>query len=245
MKVYRISTFVTLTLACTLALCESSYSAVVLDQIGEVNAYVFAAPPGPSPSQIFTDFPSYDCMVLEDFTVSTTELTLTQVSALFRAQGGFGSFQAVQGYSLNIFSAANLAATSLSGDVASLMMVAGSGAAVTRIVDGGGGGEYGLVSLDVTIALPSAGTYWVGMSPMSTLAATGQFFLMNSGATGVVTPGNANGKLANPGLGLGSGALSSPNLNYAYSVTAVPEPAAVMLWIIGGFGWLSRRRRSR
>ncbi len=225
------------------AVWGSSQAAVVLNQIGDVNAYAFEAAPGPSPSQIFTDFSGYDTMVLEDFTVLSSELQLTQVSALFRAQGGFVAFQGVQGYSLNVFSSSALAATSLTGDVASLMVNAGTGASVHEVV--GGGGEYGLVSLAVNVPLPSAGTYWIGISPVSAHSVTGQFLLQNSGATGAVTPGNANAKLANPGGQLGLGTLSSTNLDYAYAVTAVPEPHVAALPVLAGLGWLLRRRRIR
>lgn len=239
----KITTFASLTLIC--ALCGSSEGAVVLNQIGDVDAYLFGAPPGPTPSQIFTDFPSYDCTLLEDFTVTSSELTIIRVSALFRAQGGFSSFADVQGYDLNIFSAANLAATSLAGDVASQVVLAAFGAEVTQVVDASGSDEYGLVSLEMDIALPSAGTYWLGVSPRSAVAATGQFLLMNSGATGAVTPGNANAQLANPGEGLGAGVLSALNLDYAYSISAVPEPAVSMLWALAGCAWLCRRQRAR
>ena len=233
-----------MTFAWGFTLFGTAGGAVVLNQIGDVSAYDFGAAPGPTLSQMFADFPDYDCTVLEDFTVSSTELRITQVSALFRAQAGFISFQNIQGYYLNFFSSPELAATSLTGDVASVVISPGSGAAVTQIIDNAGPYEYGLVSFSVNIPLPSAGNYWVGVSPKSSVT-TDQFFLLNSGATGALTPGNANGKWANPGLGFGEGALVAKNLNYAYAVTAVPEPATITLWIIGSCGWLCRRQRVR
>jgi len=233
-----------MTLALGVTLCGTAGGAVVLNQIGDVSAYVFGAAPGPTLSQIFPDFPDYDCTVLEDFTVSSAELRLTQVAALFRAQAGFISFQNIQGYYLNFFSTPDLAATRLTGDVGSVMISPGSGASVTQIIDNAGPYEYGLVSLNVDIPMPSAGNYWVGVSLKSTVT-TDQFFLMNSGATGAVTPGNANGIWANPGLGFEAGALVAKNLDYAYAVTAVPEPATITLWILGSCGWLCRRQRVR
>jgi hypothetical protein len=219
-------------------------AAVVLNQIGDANAYLYDALPGPTPSQIFTDFPSYDCTVLEDFTLTGTELRITQVSVLFRAQGGFISFQQIQSYYLNFFSDPGLAATTLTGDVASFEITPGSGATVTQVIDGSGTYEYGLVSLNVDVAMPSAGNYWVGVSPKAPVSA-GQFLVMNSGATGAVTTGNANGKLANPADGFGAGTLTSTNLDYAYTVVIVPEPNAAALWLIGIFGGLWLRRRVR
>ena len=230
--------------ACVLALTLGAtlgpaVGAVVLDQIGDVGTYNFQAAPGPTPSQIFTDFSGYDTAVIEDFTVSASDLKITNISALFRAQGGYLQFQNVQGYALNFFSQSALAATSLTGDIASLLVLSGTGASVAQVH--GGGGEYGMVSLAVNVSLPAAGTYWVGVSPVSANSVTGQFLLLNSGAA---SSGNMNAKLANPGEGFGLGAISPLNLDYAYSVTAVPEPAASALVILGGFGWLCRHRRS-
>ena len=216
--------------------------AVVMNQIGNAAAYDFTAGSLPSPSQIFTDFANFDCAVLEDFTVDSSELGIGQVSGLFKAEGGFASFQDVDGFELNIFSDVNLAATSLTGNIASLVLVAGSGASVVQVIDSSGNGEYGLVNLNVNILLPSAGTYWLAISPKS-LNATGQFLIPNGGASGDVTPGNANAMFANPGLGFGLGALSPLNLDYAYSVTAVPEPGSVGLWFSAGLGLCVRRRR--
>ena len=48
-----------------------------------------------------------------------------------------------------------------------------------------------------------------------------------------------------PGGQLGLGALSSTNLDYAYAVTAVPEPHVAALPVLAGLGWLLRRRRIR
>lgn len=242
MKTDRVATCAKIALACGAILPGSA--AVVLNQIGDVNTYLFDTAPGPTPSQIFTDFPSYDCTVLEDFTLTGTELQITQVSVLFRAQGGFISFQQIQSYYLNFFSDPGLAATTLTGNVASFEITPGAGATVTQVIDGTGTYEYGLVTLNVDIAMPSAGNYWVGVSPKTAVSA-GQFLLMNNGATGAVTPGNANGKLANPEQGFGGSSLASTNLDYAFYINGIPEPATVTLWIIGGCGWLCRRRRVR
>ncbi len=244
MKTYRIATCVMVALACGATFPGSAGGAVVLNQIGDVAAYDFGVSPGPTLSQVFPDFPDFDCTVLEDFTITGSELRISHVSALFRAQAGFITFQDIQGYYLNFFSIPDLAATSLTGDVASIVISPGAGASVTPVADSSGTYEYGLVSLNVDIPMPSAGNYWVGLSLKSSVT-TDQFLLMHSGAVGVVTPGNANGRLANPGLGLGAGALSGLNRDYAYALTTAPEPGSVMLSIIAACGWLCRRRRTR
>lgn len=228
-----------------LALAASSAwsnAAMVLDQIGNVSTYNLNAGSGPTPSQVFTDFPDFSSIVLEDFTVTADELEITDVAALFRAQGGFAKFGDVDGFALEIFSNPSLAATGLGGDVANLVFVAGSGTSVTQVMDSGGSFEYGLVSLETSVFLPGAGQYWIGVAPVAASSVAGQFRLMNSGASSPVTPGGADARLANPGDGFGLGTLSIVNLDHAYSVTAVPEPVSAAL-ALAGCGMLLRRKR--
>lgn len=222
---------------------EVSRAAFVIDQIGTVASYDLNSGPGPTPSQIFTDFPDYSCMVLEDFAVTAEQLEVTHVSALFRAQGGFVGFQSVNAYALSFFSDPALASVGLSGDIASLMVLSGAGVTVTPVIDGGGTHEYGLVSLNVNVLLPSAGQYWVGLSPVSASSVSGQFLLLNSGAADPMSAGNAISRFANPGDGFGLGEISAINLDHAYSVTAIPEPSFELLAIPCVFGWLYRRKR--
>ncbi len=241
MKTNRIPAFLVALLANAAFLSDSAKGAVVLDLIGDVNAYTFGVQP--TPGQMFTDFPTFNCTVLEDFAVSSSELVITRVSVLFQAQGGFASFRGVEGYELNLYSLPGQAGASLTGDVASQLVTAG--ATVTQVVDPGGSGEYGLVSLDVNIALPEAGTYWLGVSPRSAVAVTGQFLVANANASGTPTVGDGSAELANPGLGFGVGALSALDADYAYAITAIPEPGMFTLWLLGGAGFLLRRRPAR
>lgn len=223
---------------------EVARATVVLNQIGNPASYEFNGGLDSSPSQIFTDFPSFDSGVLEDFAVTSDQLELASVSVLFHSQGGFRSFDDVDGYQLNIFSDVDLAGASLFGDITHLLVLTGSGASVSQIIDSGSGNEYGLVTLDVDISLPSAGTYWVGVSPKSALSATGQFLIPFGGATGSVTGGNADARLANPSEGFGLGSLSTLNEDYAYSVTTVPEPGYLPFLLIGGSALCLHRRRT-
>lgn len=216
--------------------------ALVLNQVGDTGAYNFATMPGFAPSQIFTDFPAFDCAVLEDFNARGSELKISHVSVLFRAESGYTSFEAVQGYAVNFFSDAALAAGGLTGDVASLVIVAGSGAAVTQVADGSGAHEYGLVDLEMAISLPAAGQYWIGVSPIASSTTVGQFFVQSSNES---LPAPANAMLANPGLGFGGGALAPLANHYAYSVTAVPEPGAVLLGMVALCGCVCSRRIAR
>ncbi|MCX6866832.1 MAG: hypothetical protein NTV46_11575 [Verrucomicrobia bacterium] len=237
----RIFIWVALTLACGTGLSGTAVGAVVMEQIGDATVYNFETPPGPLASQLFPDFPDYDCSVLDDFTVTTDFLTITRIAALFSAQAGFASFLNVQNYTVYIFSADNLATGNLTANVACVMQSTDHDVSVVEINHSD---QYGLVNLVVNIALPTAGTYWVGVTPKSSVPED-KFFLLNNGATGAVTTGNANAQLANPGLGFGVGALSLLKVDAAYTVTVVPEPAAITLWIAGGCALLCRRRRAR
>ena len=217
-------------------------AAVVHNQLGDPALYEFELLPPPTLSQIFTDFPDFSCTVLEDFEVDSSQLRITQVSVLFRAQAGFVGFASVSGYLLNFYSDVNLAAASLAGNAGSIEIPTGGAVTVTQVVDPGGNHEYGLVELDVDVVLPAAGTYWVGVSPVAASSVAGQFYVQTT-TQGIAQGASANAKLANPGLGHGVGALSTPGNHYAYAVVAVPEPGVLPFWLAGMGWWVVRRRR--
>jgi hypothetical protein len=222
---------------------QGALSAIVLNQIGPLSPFDSSQLPPPGPSQIFTDFPASSCAVIEDFSVTADALRVTQVSALMRAQGGFQRFEDVLAYRLDIFSDANLAGSNLAGDVGSVLIPAGAGASVTQIIDASGNHEFGLVVLNVDVPLRLAGIYWVGVSPVAANSVAGQFFLQTSKTD---TSGTANARLANPGLGLGAGALSILDSHFAYAVTAeeaIPEPGVLALAFLGAGCWLFQRTR--
>lgn len=229
-------------LIATFCLIHSAESAVVLDQIGNASAYILGPGLASAPSQIVSDFPASSSMVLDDFTVSTAGLRISSISGLFRAENGFAKFSNLTAYSIAIFSAPGLAATSLTGDIANLQVMAGSGVSVALITGPPGSFDYGLVSLAVDIPLATAGTYWLGIAPQ-TNSTIGDFRLLSNGAHVPVPPGNSDAKLANPGLELGAGALSSLGTDSAYAVAIIPEPAAGFLCVIGSMGFFLRRRR--
>ena len=238
MKIKRIFSRISVAIAGGTMMSGSVMGALVMDQIGQADVYVRGLQP--TLSQIFADGPdyaAYDCMAIDDFTVSQSGLRVTNVSALFQAGGGFDMFQGVAGYQLSFFSVAAAAGNDLAGDLGSLLVLSGAGASVTQVHD-----DMAVVSLQVNITLPAAGTYWVGVSPVASTALVGNFYLQSSGAQGPVTPGNGNGMLANPGGGLGGGLLNLINVDYAYSITAIPEPSAITLGLLGGLACFRRRR---
>lgn len=242
MKTTRIPLPLIAVLMSSALLPDLSQGAVVLDLIGDVSAYTFGVLPGPAPGQIFTDFPTFNCTVLEEFSVAASELVINRVSILFLAQGGYDQFKNVERFSLNFYTAANRAATNLTGDVASQWLTTTTGASVTQVIDPTGSGEFGLVRLDVNITLPAAGTYWVGVSPQSAVAITGQFLVANANPSGTPTPGNSHADLANPGEGFGIGALSALGGDYAYTITAIPEPGSLSLLLLSSAAFLRRRK---
>lgn len=226
-------------LASTILGTRDSMASVVLNPVADFSPEELTAS-SVTPSQFYTDFPDYDCTVLESFTVSSAELRLIEISAIFRAQGGFESFRNVEGYALNFFSDPGLAVFSLTGDVASLHIVSGPGVSVTEVVEADPDHDYGLIRMSVEISLASEGTYWMGLSPISSLSATGQFVLVGR----PVAEGGSPSYFANPGEGFGLGPLSPLDTTHAYALAAVPEPSSVGLVAAGAGSLLIRRRRT-
>lgn len=210
-------------------LASSAHAVSVLNLIGDLNAYRFGIGPNPVPSQLYADFPAYDCMVVEDFRLTASLLHISEVSALFFAQTGFQSFSAVQGYELNIYSSEELAAQHLAGDLVHRFLPS-SGASVTQVVDPATGDEYGMVTLEVSAQLPAAGVYWIGIAPRAQLSAVGDFRLAPANSSGTTnTAGENNARWNNPGQGFGGPPSAPLEADFAYAVNAVPEPSLPLL----------------
>lgn len=223
---------------------SSARADVVMDQIGnpltyDTNTFL----PGNTAGQVFTDFPTFTAFCADDFTVTGGQLNVTSVAALYQAANGFVNFASVVSYRVNFYSSTAMVNASEFGDVGSVNILAGA-AAVSAV-----GATSGLVSLILNFNLPSAGTYWISISPVSSFATTGQFFTDNNGGTGPNTPGNSNSFWANPAGGFGQGP-GATNANYAFMVnagpSAVPEPATVFAGIgalLAVGGAVVRRRK--
>ena len=211
---------------------------IVMDQIGDPDSYNFGASASFT-SQIFTDFPTRDSMALDDFTVTSAELMLTKVSSLYQAQNGITELSNVPSYRVSIFTDPNDAGSDLLGsDSMTWLIPSGPAATVEQV----GSTNYGVLHLMTDITLPGAGTYWIGVAPISSQGVNGAFYLQNGGSSAPDLPGGSNGYFANPGNGYGMGPLSQPDLDFAYALTVVPEPAAMALLAIGGVSLLRRRR---
>jgi len=217
-------------------------AATVIDHIGPLAtaaSYDFSTLPEPATSQIFPEFPDFSTAVLENFTVTSSQLNVVGAGALFRALGGFGDFWNVDGFLLNIYSDVNLAAAGLMGDVASLTTLNGTNLTITEIHDTSGLHAYGLLRFTLDVSLPQSGEYWLGVSPVSTADTLGQFMLLVSPVADLGVP---DARLANPGGGFGQGSLGLTGNHHAISVTAVPEPGTALLLICAGLPFIFRRR---
>jgi hypothetical protein len=216
---------------------SSQASIIVMDQILNPSSYNPAATLGINASQIYSDFPTYDALALDDFTVTSGELSLTNLTTLMAAANGFPAFNTVTGYRVSIFSSPAAAQNTLIGDIASLLILR-ENANVSQI----NGGPLGLVSLDVQIDLPNEGTYWLGIATVASTIQSGQFFLRDNGPNGLPFPGGNNGVLANPDQGFALGKIITANTDYAYQITAVPEPASSAIALVGLLACTRRRR---
>ncbi|NNC90460.1 MAG: hypothetical protein HKN82_18545 [Akkermansiaceae bacterium] len=193
----------------------------------------------PNVSQIFTDFPGFSSMSIDDLAVAATQRRIVNVTTLLRAQGGFPSFQEVTGYQVSVFSDPAAAGAGLEGDIASVLLAPGAGVSVIPFAPAISD-EYGLVSLNLDILLPTAGTYWLGVAPVAASTVAGQFFTHNSPSGIPASPGNA--RFANPGGGFAVGPLTLIGAELAQEVVLIPEPAAGLLLIVAALAGFHRRR---
>lgn len=221
-------------------------AATVLDQIGDLSVYTFGLGIDPVPSQIYSDFSANDCAVVEDFTVTAVLRRITEVSVFFFAQQGEESFDRVEGYHLNIYSAPAEAGRQLAGDVVSRFLPPAA-VSVTKVRDPLTGNDYGVVRLAVDLELPAAGTYWIGVSPQAAVSTGGDFRVAVANTVGTTdTGGEDNAEFANPSQGYGGAALTPLSADYAYVVVVVPEPGTASLLLLSTATLLIRHRpRSR
>jgi len=197
----------------------ASHASVVMDQIGPV----FGGQDGQTANSC-QDFEAvnnaFDVAVIDDF-VLPVAFQLTQIEACFNGFGGFTSYGNVQSWRVEIYSSPASALTSLTGNVASVLVP------LTNVTDltqpwAAGAALSAKVTLDVS-SFPAlnlaAGTYWIAVIPVLNFGGGGgQIGLLQSGFAG--NPGNINSRQVNPLGGFGfPGNQIALNVNMAIRIT--------------------------
>jgi len=219
------------------ALSGAVLADVVMDQIGSDPADVTG---GYASQQFEPDYSDYDCVTMDDFEVNAGQLHIVQVEAVFSGWMGFQSFDNITGWRVEIYSSTATASSDLVGDVASVALTPAQASLLTPY----GTSSDALVTLPVSINLPAAGLYWVGVIGVMDFDTGGQIGVKESFFAGGF-PMNSNAYLANPDGGFGSFDWEK---DAAYRITterpdggAVPEPAGLALMAISALA--VRRRR--
>lgn len=233
--------FVVAVAAMLLTMGVACSAAVVMDQIGggqfTYSNNVYAS------QEFGGDYACYDIAAIDDFSVGTSGLTVTQVQAVIGGWSGvYDIWSGIQGWRVEVYSSVDAAAANLTGDIGSALV--GSGATVNA--------DYfqsdftnALVTLPVNIALGNQGTYYLGVMPILDFDTYGQVGVFDY-AYGF--PGGLDAYQVNPGGCFGfwdNQALIDPASNLAYRVEAspVPEPSSLLALGMGIVPFLAYRRR--
>jgi hypothetical protein len=229
----------------TLTVSPRAHAAAIMDQIGTSGA--FFTGDNAETSENFSDFTTYDISMVDDFSISGATI-ITNASAAMLGFNGFTSFSGLTGFDVNIYSSAAAANTSLTGDVYHAT-IPESLATITAPFSGDA--LSGLVSLPVTVALTTAGTYYVSILADGSFSGDGEVGVYGTTGLSGSNPGNVNAFQENPGGAFGFGGEPSPlGVDAAYRLTGVSvhEPGTWAM-MLGGFGALAgvrflRRRRA-
>ena len=220
----------------------ASQAVVVMDQIGSdptnLTGDVFI-------SQRFetgTSATPFSAAALDDFSVTASQLSLTQVQAFvigFPGASSFQGFNNIQNWEVDIYNSVAAGASNLTGNVASQVVAPGGVTLNTGYASSIQ--NSALLTIPVSITLPSAGTYWVSVIGRM----DSQFGQIGVGSSTSGTPGGNNGFIVNPGGGFGlTNNQQNEQVNFAYRVTAVPEPASMAALALGAAALLRRRRKA-
>jgi len=226
--------FVSVTLA-AIALSAPASAQAVWDQIPPNDAGTTIV------SQDFeSSFDAYDSSIIDDFTLGGST-QLTSLDALLQGfNGGESHVGDISNFTVNIYSSVAKAASGLAGDVFS-GAVPSNGVTITDPF----GTNTRMVHVPFSATLP-AGQYYVGL--------LNRLDFSSGGEVGVLTWGNGNATLANPGGGFGLGTSMSTmsiggggNASYRLNGAAVPEPAtwAMMVAGVGVLGGMLRSNRRK
>ncbi len=185
-------------------------------------------------SQRFPDFPDFDIVALDDFTVGGGGVIVTCVDMSAFGFDGFENedWTLVESWQVEIYSSPEAAAANLTGDVASISvpapLVEPFGAQDLLRIDLTGGPGPGI---DL-----APGTYWIGMIPTMPFDVDG---CCGQVAVGGTTIGNADAWQANPGGGFefpdGLQQIAG-GVNLAYRVVGTELKGEPCPWDLDGGG---------
>ena len=233
--------FVTLALA-SAAIVAPAHAGVLFDQIStdysDANSYVWDSQQFDAPNSAF------DVNLLDDFTLGAS-YNLSSVDAAIAGYNGFNSMSGITGYRVEIYSSIAAAASSLTGDVASVTIA--SGDVSTTSPFSMTWSPSGLVHIPVDISL-AAGTYYLGVMTINSFSTNGQSgILIDPTKSGNAIQVNPNG-----GFGYAGGIYATnPASQASYRISGdlatspAPEPATwgMMLIGFGAVGAVVRRRK--
>lgn len=192
-----------------------------------------------------------DLIVIDDFTVTAGQTQLTSVEAIMNGWNGFANASytngSLVGFRVEFYTSLAAAASSMTGNAGSQFVAAG-GATINLLPWAFPYDRAAHVVLPVSVNLPGAGTYWVGVAARM----DSTFGQLGVNATNLVL-GNQNANMANAAGGWGwSGNLfggvpdgnGTPVAKDAeYKIDAVPEPGSMIALGLGIAALVARRRR--
>ena len=196
---------------------------------------------------VFTDFPTFSGMTLDDFNASGS--VVTHVGVAFETASTAAQLATITGWQISFWSSTAAAAgsgNSLNGGTVAQQLIAGPGTLVSLSGTSALSPAYRVDFTGLNINLGATGHYWVGVAPVETFASSGQQFILANSSPAVLGAGTANDAVGvNPGNGFGLGTSVQDNQNAAYMVETrpVPEPASIIALSLGGLALLRRRRK--
>ena len=194
----------------TLSLCTllstPAIAEVIFDQIGPNDGSQIGA--AIATNQYFeSGLEPYDIAVIEFFQLAS-ERTLTTAEVVFDGWDGFENPSSITAYQFNMYSEAEIAGESLSGDVYSQTV---DPADITISSQWLGAGYLAQLPIDITV---SAGAYWFSLIPSNAFDPHGQV-----GVSEALFGDGVESMQANPGQGFGFGSIRELGYESAFRLS--------------------------
>jgi hypothetical protein len=202
-----------------------------MDQIGTDPSVFSPFRTNPASQDFETSFNPFDISAIDDF-ILPRPLRLTTVEAVVQGAGGTAPQNQnlftgnITAYRVEIYSSPTAAAAGLTGDVFSTIVPFQQAQVQTGYA--AGDPRTGLVRIPISTPALAPGLYWLGVVPVMEFGAgfgqTGVMFQQDNPGS----PGNFNGRNANPGGGfafqnnLFIWVVDGRGINLGYRLTAAP-----------------------